>query len=89
MTKELTIKQVVCETGLSVHALRYYERIDLMNQAGCAAGGHRRYTGEDLEWIILFPASTFYGHADFVREGAYTVPERRSLLETHERKLKA
>lgn len=97
MLEELTVKQVACETGLSAHTLRYYERIGLMDRVGRAASGHRRYTGDDLEWITLLqrlrstgmPISEMKRFADFVREGEYTIPERRKLLESHERKLKA
>lgn len=97
MIRELTVKQVVQQTGLSAHTLRYYERIGLMDRVGRAESGHRRYTGDDLEWITLLqrlrstgmPISEMKRFADLVREGERTIPERLELLESHERKLKA
>ena len=97
MMQEFTVKQAAQETGLNAHTLRYYERIGLMDRVARAVSGHRRYTGGDLEWITLLqrlrstgmPISEMKRFADFVREGEHTIPERRKLLEFHERKLKA
>lgn len=95
--RELTVKQAARETGLSVHTLRYYERIGLMDRVNRAENGHRKYTPENLEWITLLqrlrvtrmPISEMKRFADLVREGDRTIPERRELLEAHRIKLEA
>lgn len=51
MDKELPIQQVAHRTGLSIHALRYYERLGLMASISRLPNGHRRYSEADLEWI--------------------------------------
>lgn len=38
-------------TGLSLDALRYYEREGLIGPIGRDPGGRRRYTDDDLAWI--------------------------------------
>lgn len=93
--QELTVKQAARETGLSVHTLRYYERIGLMDRVDRAENGHRKYTRENLEWITLLqrlrvtrmPISEMKRFADLVREGDHTIPRRRELLEAHRIKL--
>jgi DNA-binding transcriptional MerR regulator len=49
--EKLTIQQVAEATGLSVHTLRYYERIGLIHSIGRAQNTHRRYTMDDIGWI--------------------------------------
>jgi MerR family transcriptional regulator, aldehyde-responsive regulator len=45
--RELTIQQVARQTGLAESALRYYERIGLIDPVPRDAGsGHRRYSAE-------------------------------------------
>lgn len=95
MSEELSVQQVAENTGLSTHTLRYYERIGLMAPIGRAPNGHRRYTEDDLEWIILLirlrstgmPIAEVQRFADLVWRGETTIPERRELLESHERQL--
>jgi len=49
--EKLTIQQVAELTGLSVHTLRYYERIGLIHPIGRAQNTHRRYSMKDVGWI--------------------------------------
>jgi DNA-binding transcriptional MerR regulator len=53
MNKELSIQQVAAITGLSIHTLRYYERLSLLASTRIRRlpNGHRRYSEVDLEWI--------------------------------------
>lgn len=54
MEKELTIQEVAERTGLSVHTLRYYEKIGLLARVERAeSSGHRRYNAADLDWLAL------------------------------------
>ncbi|MCR8634283.1 MerR family transcriptional regulator [Paenibacillus radicis (ex Xue et al. 2023)] len=95
MDIELTIQQVAARTGLSVHTLRYYERIGLMEPICRASNGHRSYKENDLEWIILLmrlrstgmPISEMRRFADMMRHGDLTIAQRRQVLEEHEQKL--
>lgn len=95
MSEELSVQQVAENTGLSAHTLRYYERIGLMAPIGRDPNGHRRYTDDDMEWIILLmrlrstgmPIAEMQRFADLVWRGETTIPERRELLEAHERQL--
>ena len=38
-------------TGLSLDALRYYEREELIGPIDRGSGGHRRYSEDDVAWI--------------------------------------
>ena len=50
----LTIGQAAERTGLSVHALRFYEREGLLASAvQRTPDGRRAYTEDDLEWLDL------------------------------------
>ncbi|RAT99762.1 MerR family transcriptional regulator [Brevibacillus sp. Leaf182] len=49
----LTIQQAAARTGLSVHTLRYYEKMGLMEPIPRGENGHRSYYAHDLEWIDL------------------------------------
>ncbi|MGP4110506.1 MerR family transcriptional regulator [Streptomyces sp. 4N509B] len=88
-----TISEVAAHTGLSVHTLRWYERIGLMPHVDRSHTGQRRYTNRDLEWLGLVGKLRLTGmavadmvrYADLVREGDHTYPQRRALLETTRR----
>lgn len=47
----MKIGDLAARTGLSVHTLRYYERIGLLPAASRDAAGQRRYDTGVLEWI--------------------------------------
>lgn len=91
-TTELSIGQVAERTGLSVHALRLYEREGLL--AGPVRrdpGGRRAYTEWDVEWLFNctkfrasgMPLATIRRFADLVRQGPGTERERLELLREH------
>jgi len=52
-TQDLSIGQVAEQTGLSVHALRFYEREGLLRPARRSGGGYRLY-GPEAERTLLF-----------------------------------
>ncbi|MEK3913304.1 MerR family transcriptional regulator [Paenibacillus sp. FSL H7-0331] len=95
MDMELTIQQVADRTGLSVHTLRYYERIGLMDPVHRTPNGRRSYKENDIEWIVLLihlrstemPIAEMQQFASLVRQGDSTISDRCVLLEAHERKL--
>ena len=92
MDKELPIQQVAAKTGLSIHTLRYYERLGLMASIHRLPNGHRRYSEDDLEWIdflkclrsTALPVAEMQRFAEITRQGESTLRERRELLEAHQ-----
>jgi len=93
MDKELlSIQQVAKLTGLTVHTLRYYEDIGLLNPVGRATNGHRRYTTADVGWINFLnrlratgmPIRKMQQYAELMREGNSKLGARRRLLEEHQ-----
>jgi DNA-binding transcriptional MerR regulator len=92
----MTIQQAARETGLSVHTLRYYERIGLISPVDRAPNGHRRYTEDDVGWIGFLnklratgmPIAKMKQYADLQRQDGDTLAERLALLEEHRREVK-
>jgi DNA-binding transcriptional MerR regulator len=89
----LTIGQVTERTGLSAHALRFYERQGILpDPVERSASGRRIYTDRDVEWILnctRFRASgmsvaTIRQFAQLVRSGAGNEQERLELLQRHQ-----
>lgn len=87
----LSISDVVRQTGLTAHTLRYYERIGLINAVGRGTGGQRRYAASDLDWIRFLmrlrdtrmPIGQMQAFANLRRQGDATTSERKALLEQH------
>lgn len=88
---QFTIQQVAVTTGLSVHTLRYYERIKLIIPVERAANGHRRYSTEDVERIKLLnrllatkmPLDQARRYAQLFMEGDSSVQDRTVVLQAH------
>ncbi|WP_288391882.1 MerR family transcriptional regulator [uncultured Herbaspirillum sp.] len=93
MTTTLTIAQAAQATGLSVHTLRYYERIGLLDPVERRDNHHRRYTQEDLNWIAFLkklkatglPVRAMLRYAELRRQGntVQSVRERKAMLQMH------
>ncbi|MFI9785022.1 MerR family transcriptional regulator [Kitasatospora sp. NPDC051984] len=89
----LTIGQVAGRTGLSVHALRFYEREGILAApVRRTSGGGRRYSESDVEWLNLcivlrasgMPIPDIRRYTELARTGAGTEPDRLALLRAHE-----
>jgi DNA-binding transcriptional MerR regulator len=84
-------------SGSSLETLRYYERIGLLDGIDRAPGGHRRFRGEDLEWLGVLrclrdtgmPIAQMRRYADLARCGDATLVERMNLLTEHELNVQA
>ncbi|WP_330587613.1 MerR family transcriptional regulator [Anaerocolumna sedimenticola] len=50
---EYTIKQVSEKTGLSIYALRYYDKEGLLPLVKRSPSGIRKFTDNDIDWIGL------------------------------------
>jgi DNA-binding transcriptional MerR regulator len=88
----LCIAEAAHRTGVSVHTLRYYERVGLVvTTVGRTAGGRRRYQQLDLDWITVctrlratgMPIKAIRRYAQFVSAGPGNERERLALMEAH------
>lgn len=87
----LTVGQVAELTGLSVHTLRWYERVGLLDDVARDNSGYRRYTTRDLRWLAMFmrlratgmPVNEMLSYAELARQGNATETQRLELLEAH------
>ncbi|MEU3712694.1 MerR family transcriptional regulator [Streptomyces catenulae] len=91
--QELTIGQVAERTGLSVHALRLYEREGLLVDAVRRnASGRRVYREWEVEWLLNctkfrasgMPLATIREFAALVRGGPGNEAERLAILRRHQ-----
>jgi DNA-binding transcriptional MerR regulator len=88
---ELTISDVAEKTGLSNHTLRYYERAGLLLAVGRNGSGHRRYSAQDVEWVVTvtrlratgMPIRLIRRYAELVRAGDGNEAQRLAILEAH------
>jgi DNA-binding transcriptional MerR regulator len=96
VTSGLSIGQAADRTGLSVHALRFYEREGiLVFPIGRALGGRRVYSEQDMEWLTVcttlrasgMPLPVIRQYADLVRQGAGNEEERLALLRQHQQQV--
>ncbi len=93
----LTIQQVAEATRLSVHTLRYYERIGLIHPIDRAGNTHRRYTDDDIGWIEFLMKLRATGmsiqdmqvYAQLQRQGDDTLPERLAMLKKLQHEVEA
>ncbi len=94
----LTIGQVAERTGLSVHALRFYEREGVFASAvQRTPDGRRAYSEDDLEWLDLcvklrssgMPLAAIRRYAELVRQGPGNEAGRLAILRQHEERITA
>jgi DNA-binding transcriptional MerR regulator len=86
----LTIQEVSEATGLSTHALRYYERIGLIHPIEREENTRRLYTEDDIGWIDFLLKLRATGmsikemqkYAELQRQGDVTLPERVEMLKS-------
>ncbi|WP_433535530.1 MerR family transcriptional regulator [Micromonospora sp. CA-249363] len=88
----LSIGQVAERTGLSVHALRFYEQEGVfVDPVRRGPGGRRVYSENDVDWLTVciilrasgMPLPALRRYADLVRAGAGNEEERLALLREH------
>jgi DNA-binding transcriptional MerR regulator len=92
MTRTFSIAEAASQAGMSVDALRYYERAGLMLVPVDRAGsGHRRYGERDVGWLVFLtkvrktgmPIRRLREYAQLVRAGRGNEDQRLALLEQH------
>lgn len=93
MDAGLSIGQVAERTGLSVHALRFYEREGLLADAvRRESNGRRVYTEDDVDWLDMcikfrssgMPLDTIRRYTELVRQGSGNEQDRLALLRSHQ-----
>lgn len=85
-----TISEVAEQTGISAHALRYYERIGLLD-VGRDSAGHRCYSAGDIRRVGFItrlrqtdmPIRKIQRYFALVDAGPQTKPDRLELLIRH------
>ncbi len=87
----LSVGEAAARVGLTTHTLRWYEQEGLVEPVGRDSAGRRRYTQQDLDWLILLtrlrrtgmPVRDMRQYAELAREGDATLGARRRLFEAH------
>lgn len=87
----LSIAEAAARAGISAHTLRYYERAGLLAPIERNGSGHRRFTPEQVEWIVTcmrlratgMPIRRVRAYAQLVRQGDGNEAKRLTLLEAH------
>ena len=87
----MTVAEAAAEAGVTAHTLRYYERAGLLSRVDRNGAGHRRFTEEDVEWVVMvtrlratgMPIRAIREYAELVRAGDGNERERLALLEEH------
>jgi DNA-binding transcriptional MerR regulator len=90
-SSHLTVAEAAEAAGVSAHTLRYYERAGLLPPVERNGSGHRRFTAEDVEWVVVctrlratgMPIRLIREYARLVHEGEGNEDERLALLEQH------
>jgi DNA-binding transcriptional MerR regulator len=87
----MTVGEAAEQVGLTTYTLRWYEQEGLVEPVGRDSAGRRRYTQQDLDWLILLtrlrrtgmPVRDMREYAELAREGDGTLGARRRLFEAH------
>jgi DNA-binding transcriptional MerR regulator len=88
---EYTIKQVSEKTGLSIYALRYYDKEGLLPLIKRSQSGIRKFSDNDIDWLGLICCLKNSGMSienikEFMNlclEGNETVEVRKAILIKH------
>ena len=94
----LGIGEVAARTGLSVHALRFYESAGILaDPVRRGPGGRRVYREHDIEWLAVciklrasgMPLSAIREYTELVRAGAGNEQERLGIMRRHRERVLA
>jgi DNA-binding transcriptional MerR regulator len=94
----LSIGEVSERTGLSVHALRFYERQGLfMSPIERLPNGRRAYAEGDVEWLNVctalrssgMPLATIRQYVELAQQGPGNEKDRLELLKSHQENVAA
>ncbi len=90
-----TIKQAAEKVHLTVHAIRYYDKEELLPFLERDASGNRFFTDNDIEWLSLIcclkntgmPIKQIKEYIQACFEGDHTLEARKQLLIAHREKV--
>jgi len=97
MNDFLTVGELSRLTGLSTHAIRFYETKGVLRPASRAPNGHRRYNHADVQWLEFvlrlkrtgMPLAEIRDYAEQRAAGDVSLQTRMQMLEQHQDRLKA
>ena len=97
MADGYTSQEIVKRTGVSIHTLRYYEHIGLLDHVDRLENGHRRYGDIDLKRLAFLKRlkatgmslSDMLAYVRLFRQGDETIAERQRMLKEHRLKVLA
>ncbi|MGC5051954.1 MerR family transcriptional regulator [Micromonospora sp. DT48] len=86
-----TVGEAAQRVGLTTHTLRWYEQEGLVAPVGRDSAGRRRYTTQDVNWLLLLtrlrrtgmPVRDMRRYVELARQGDGTLGARRALFEEH------
>ena len=91
----MSIGELSTASGLSTHALRYYEKLGVLKPADRAASGHRQYRADAVAWLDFvlrlkitgMPLAEIRRYAQLRADGDATLQPRLTMLELHRTRL--
>ncbi len=91
----MKIGELSRRSGLSIHTIRYYEKIGLMRKKTKDSSGHREYSEYDVEWIGFLNClkatemslDRIHYFIDLIDKGESTASERFRILEEQKKAL--
>lgn len=92
----MRISEASTMSGLSVDTIRYYEKSGLVPAIDRGPDGLRRFSPENVEWLVLLywlrktgmPMKEMRRFATLYREGEASIAERKAVLLNHEERLR-
>ena len=91
----MLISEISEKSGISIHTLRYYEKIGVLKPIARNSSGRRIYNTSDLEWLTWInrlkstgmPLSEIKAYANYRSVGDSTLIQRQNILKQHGAKL--
>ncbi|HSD37556.1 MAG TPA: MerR family transcriptional regulator [Rhodocyclaceae bacterium] len=95
MNDLITVGELSRLTGLSTHAIRFYEAKGVLRPANRAPNGHRRYNQADVQWLEFvlrlkstgMPLAEIRDYAEQRAAGDISLVTRMHMLEQHQDRL--
>ena len=92
----MRIAEAAAKSGLSIDAIRHYERSDILLETQRGSDGRRCFSADNVEWLSLLNSlrdtgrsiKTMRRFAALYRAGDHTIPERKAILIAHSESLK-
>ncbi|TAK87563.1 MAG: MerR family transcriptional regulator [Aquabacterium sp.] len=92
----LRIGQLAERTGRSIYAIRWYEAQGLVPGVVRNASGHRVYSEQHVNWLVLMDRlrrtgmsiAEMRGYTRLVQQGRSTLSQRREQLRAHREKVR-